>query len=172
MNRLLVFATAVLFGTMLFALRIHSIAPASGAQALATAPAPITIGRPRRALDETVLERDASGQFSLVGEVNGQEVKFLVDTGADTVALTVADAQQLGLEVDPSSFVPIGRTASGVGYGAPVRLDRVAIGGVQFEDVDAVVMDGLHTNLLGQSVLRRLGRVELRGDSMVIHPPS
>ena len=52
----------------------------------------------------------------------------------------------------------------------PVRLDRVEIAGEQFHDVDAVVMDGLDTNLLGQSVLRRLGRVELRGDRMVIHP--
>ena len=36
--------------------------------------------------------------------------------------------------------------------------------------VDAVVMDGLSVNLLGQSALSQLGSVELRGDTMVIRP--
>ncbi len=121
---------------------------------------------------EMVLRRDSSGQFSLVAQVNGEDVTFLVDTGADVVALTVEDAQQLGLDVDPESFEAVGQTASGIGYGTPVRLERIEVGGEQFNDVEAVVMDGLTTNLLGQSVLRRLGRVELQGDRMVIHPVS
>lgn len=120
--------------------------------------------------DAMVLQRDSSGQFRLTGQVNGDDVTFLVDTGADVVALTVEDAQALGLDVDPEQFVPVSRTASGVGYGMPVQLDRVEIGGEEFSDVEAVVIDGLGTNLLGQSVLRRMGRVELRGDEMVIHP--
>ncbi len=120
--------------------------------------------------DVLELHRDSTGQFNTVAQINGDDVSFLVDTGADTVALTVDDAQRIGLDVDTASFMPIGRTASGVGYGMPVRLDRVEIAGEQFRDVDAVVIDGLDTNLLGQSVLRRLGRVELRGDRMAIHP--
>ena len=119
-----------------------------------------------------VLQRDASGQFHMTAQVNGEDVRFLVDTGADVVALTVADAQRIGLDADPEQFEPIGRTASGVGYGAAVRLERIDIDGHEIGDVDAVVMDGLSTNLLGQSVLRRLGRVELRGDTMVLHAPS
>jgi aspartyl protease family protein len=117
-----------------------------------------------------VLQRDSSGQFRLTGQIDGNDVTFLVDTGADVVALTVEDAQALGLDIDPDQFEPVSRTASGVGYGMPVLLDRIAIGGEEFENVDAVVIDGLTTNLLGQSVLRRMGRVELRGDRMVIHP--
>ena len=39
----------------------------------------------------------------------------------------------------------------------------------EVRNVDAVVVEGLPTNLLGQSVLRRLGKVELSGDRMVIH---
>lgn len=124
----------------------------------------------KRDSDVLELHRDSTGQFNTVAQINGDDVSFLVDTGADTVALTVDDAQRIGLDVDTASFMPIGRTASGVGYGMPVRLDRVEIAGEQFHDVDAVVIDGLDTNLLGQSVLRRLGRVELRGDRMVIHP--
>jgi predicted aspartyl protease len=36
--------------------------------------------------------------------------------------------------------------------------------------VSAVVIRGLPVNLLGQSVLRRLGSVQLSGDRMVIQP--
>ena len=60
------------------------------------------------------------------------------------------------------------QTASGVGYGAPVTLDEIEVAGMTLRNVDAVVVQGLSVNLLGQSVLRKLGGVELKGDSMVI----
>jgi aspartyl protease family protein len=116
-----------------------------------------------------VLDRDGRGQFHLSADVDGQPVEFLVDTGADIVALTVEEAERLGLEVDPESFAPVGQTASGVGNGQVVSLDRLEVAGSEFRDVDAVVMEGLSTNLLGQSILRQLGGVTLEGDQMVIH---
>lgn len=115
-----------------------------------------------------VLRRDSGGQFHLSAQVNGQDTRFLVDTGADVVALTVEDADALGLGVDPASFEPIMRTASGTGYGARITLDTLALGEAEFQNVPAVVVQGLHVNLLGQNVLRELGRVELSGDRMVI----
>jgi len=118
--------------------------------------------------EETQIARDESGQFRLTAQVNGQDARFLVDTGADMVALTVEDARNLGIDVDPESFEPIGRSASGVARGAVVRIDRFQLGDAEFHDVDAIVLEGLGTNLLGQSLLRRLGKVELRGDRMVI----
>ena len=116
-----------------------------------------------------VLKRDGSGQFNLIASANGSEVAFLVDTGADMVALTEAEAENLGLMLDESDFEPMAQTASGVGYGAAVTLDELVVAGQEFHDVEAVVMRGLSTNLLGQSVLGKLGKVELKGDSMVIH---
>ena len=40
--------------------------------------------------------------------------------------------------------------------------------GKTMHEVDAVVVKGLTVNLLGQSVLRQLGGIELTGDKMVI----
>ena len=117
-----------------------------------------------------VLRRDGSGQFHVTALVEGQDVRFLVDTGADVVALTIDAAEQLGLPVDPGSFQPMMQTASGVGYGAPVTIDNLEVGGQEFRSVPAVVVEGLTVNLLGQSVLRQLGKVELSGDRMVIRP--
>lgn len=119
--------------------------------------------------DYTVLERDGSGQFHVTAQVNGQDTRFLVDTGADVVALTLDTAQRLGLDVNPDTFVPLSKTASGTGYGAMVTLDRIEVAGQEFDDVQALVLDGLGTDLLGQNVLRRMGKVELQGDKMVFN---
>jgi len=124
--------------------------------------------KPAASSEQTEIARDESGQFHLTAQVNGQDARFLVDTGADVVALTVEDARTLGVDFDANMFEPIARSASGVAKGARVQLDRFRLGDEEFHNVDAIVLEGLETNLLGQSLLRRLGKVELRGDRMVI----
>jgi aspartyl protease family protein len=117
---------------------------------------------------ETVIERGPAGQFHLDAFVNGEPTEFLIDTGSDIVALTMTDAERIGVDVAPEDLRPIMRTASGTGNGARIKLDRLELGNEEFRDIGAVVVEGLEVNLLGQSVLRRLGKVELRGDRMII----
>lgn len=167
MNRLIAFA---MFTVLVAAMLAPDLKSAIGAERPVPA-ADAAQTRPQHrayAADVTVLDRDASGQFHMTAAVNGQDTRFLVDTGADVVALTVDEAERLGLGVRREEFQPIMQTASGVGYGAPVTIDRITIGDDEFRDVEAVVVDGLGTNLLGQSVLRRLGKVELQGDRMIL----
>jgi aspartyl protease family protein len=114
------------------------------------------------------IDRDDSGQFHVVARVDGQDATFLVDTGADVVALTVDEAERLGIHVQPGDFEQNMQTASGVGNGARVNIDRLELDGEEFSKVHAVVVEGLQENLLGQSVLRRLGNVQLSGDRMII----
>ena len=118
--------------------------------------------------DDTELDRDASGKFRLGAVVNGEDAKFLLDTGADTIALGVEEAERLGIEVDRESFVPIAETASGTGNGAHIIIRSIEIAGQEFHNVDAIVIEGLNENLLGQSLIRKLGKVEMQGDKMVI----
>jgi aspartyl protease family protein len=120
--------------------------------------------------ERQVIRRDSSGQFHLTGQVNGEDVRFLVDTGADILALSVETAEAAGIEFDAASFEPITQTASGVGLGTQIEIEHLEVGGVQFDNVRAIIVEGLGVNLLGQSVLRRLGKVEMQGDRMVIHP--
>ncbi len=117
---------------------------------------------------ETSIERGPGGHFYTDASVNGSSIPFVVDTGATTVALTVESARAAGLYVDPSSFTVVGSGASGATRGKLVTLDRIEVAGRTVENVDAVVLEGLEVNLLGQSVLTRLGSVEMRGDKMVL----
>ncbi len=118
--------------------------------------------------DPTVIHRDSSGRFSLDAKVNGNDARFLVDTGADIVVLTVATAQSSGVPVDPSSFQPIVQTASGEGRGAKYTVQELEVAGRSFRNVDVVVVEGLDTNLLGQTLISKLGGVSVDGDSMVL----
>jgi aspartyl protease family protein len=119
---------------------------------------------------EVVLDRTYDGHFYADALVNGQPVRFLVDTGASGVALTSEDARRIGLPFQPSEFVVIGSGASGDVLGKPVMLNAVTIGPKELRDVRGVIVaDGLRVSLLGQSFLSRLSSVQMMGDRMTLH---
>lgn len=140
-------------------------APASGSVSVSA-----EVSAPTRIGSAAVVEiaRDAQGQFHLEVDAGGQTVRFLVDTGADVVALTEDDADRMGIRPDASDFRPILRTASGAAMAAPVQIAHLTIGGHDLDDVKAVVVPDLTVSLLGQSALRRLGSITLRGDRLII----
>jgi aspartyl protease family protein len=159
---------AIAFGAIIVMMLIASAVMPAADKPPAPASAPVAKASAAATSSALVLQRDGSGQFHLTAMVDGQDTRFLVDTGADIVALSEAEADRLGLMIDPAEFQPMMRTASGVGYGAPVQLASLELAGREFTDVPAVVVQGLEVNLLGQSVLRQLGKVELTGDRMTI----
>ncbi len=130
--------------------------------------APGFAGAPVAGGGALVLMRDPGGQFRGDASVNDQPVRFVIDTGADGVALSEADARGVGVLPDPATYRQVVTTASGPGYGAHVRIDRLQIGGHVLHDIDAVVVRGLGTSLLGQTALRQLGPVTIVGDRMTI----
>src|SRR5688572_16478997 len=64
-------------------------------------------------LSGITLTRDADSHFYLDMLVNGRSMRFLVDTGASSVALGRSDARRLGLTVFPDDFTGTAETASG-----------------------------------------------------------
>ncbi len=171
MNRLMVTAIASVFFLGLIAKGMSPAADSVGAEAPVKKLASAHVAKfadDQAPGEDTVIHRDSSGQFRINGKVNGLSSKFLVDTGADVIALTLETAQDAGLSVDPGTFQPMLQTASGEGMGARYVVKEMEIAGRPFTDVEVIVAQGLETNLLGQSMLRKLGKVELEGDKMVI----
>lgn len=115
-----------------------------------------------------VLRRDWTGQFHITAAINGVEGRFLVDTGADLVALSPEDAEAMGVAFDPAAMRPILRTATGAANGVVSVIDRIEVAGQELHEVPVAVVEGLDRPLLGQSALRRLGRVALEGDRLLI----
>lgn len=115
------------------------------------------------------VRKAADGHFWAEAKVEGRHVRFLVDTGASTVALTPADARRLGLEVGELVFDQPVTTASGRTMGAAVTLEYVSVAGARIDDVEALVLqDGLETSLLGMTYLGRLSRFEASRDALIL----
>lgn len=115
------------------------------------------------------IEREPDGHYWTRADVQGTEVKFMVDTGASIVALTFRDAQRLGLKPEQLVFDSEIRTAGGITYGAPVMLKSIRIGRVQVEDVGAVVLrTDLEQSLLGMTFLGELNSYEFRRGQLII----
>src|SRR6059058_1551688 len=140
----------------------HRSAPAAPAPAVArpaaapaASPAPAPEPAPFAAV-ETKLSRMPNGHFYADAAVNGQPVRVVVDTGASTVALTVADAQRIGVPFSQNEFTVIGSGASGPVRGQDVTLDSVTVDGKEVHGVRAAVLEGLDVSLLGQTYLSRI----------------
>ncbi|HYF22691.1 MAG TPA: TIGR02281 family clan AA aspartic protease [Caulobacteraceae bacterium] len=123
------------------------------------------------ATDAAAVTKGADGHFWAEAKVNGRRVRFLVDTGATTVALTADDAFRLGLKASELDFRHPVSTAAGKTKAALVELDYVSVAGAKVEKVQALVMEeGLETSLLGMSYLGRLSRFEATRDSLILRP--
>jgi len=163
----LVIGLSVLVALMAPARR-HAPAVSTEAAVIQAEDSPATVVPVSSSNGELVLNRGPSGHFETDASVNGQSLPFVVDTGADVVALTIEDARRAGLYVDPTSFKVIAEGASGPVRGQDIMLDRIEVNGHIVEHVRAAVLEGLGRNLLGQSVLTQLGGVEMTGDKMVL----
>jgi aspartyl protease family protein len=101
------------------------------------------------------LAAGAGGHFMADGQVNGGAVRFVVDTGATTIALPASDAIRLRIDYRSGRTGTVS-TAAGPTTAYIVRLDTVRIGGIELQGVEAVVIEqGLNVALLGNSFLSR-----------------
>lgn len=125
-----------------------------------------------RVVDGTVaMAAGESGHFIVEANVDGVDLRFLVDTGASDLVLSPADAKRLGFDTEKLSFTKTYRTANGVVHGAPVRLGRVAIGPIVVEDVRASVNGAaMNRSLLGMSFLNRLSGYAVEDGRLILKP--
>jgi len=98
-----------------------------------------------------------SGFFQSRGRINGRDIEFLVDTGANIVVLSSQHADRIGLEYAQGQRTQAS-TASGTAPMFLVQLDSISIGGIELENVSAGVIAGGFPQipLLGMTFLSRV----------------
>ncbi len=107
--------------------------------------------------NEVVLKRGPDGHYRAEALINNVKVPVLVDTGATGVAISQNVADRLGLK---SITAITTNTANGNSVGYLVRLKSVKLGGVEANNVSAMIAPGLDGDvLLGMSYL---GRMDVR----------
>lgn len=95
---------------------------------------------------------DNLGHFRIKGSINGQNVTFIIDTGATWVAVPQSLAKDLQLkELYPVNM----RTAVGEASGSLTRLQQIVFGNYTLENIKAVIVPGAEDDevLLGMNVL-------------------
>ena len=111
--------------------------------------------------------RAADGHYWAEALVEGRPMRMLVDTGASVVTIDRDQAEKIGVRVAPRDFTRSVHTASGSIKAAPVVLTSLMVGGVQIEQVEALVVDArLPAPLLGMSYLGRLEGFEAGQDGL------
>lgn len=105
-------------------------------------------------------------QYRTTGSINGRPTSFVVDTGANIVAMNAGHARQLGIDYQD------GRQSKAMTAGGPVRswdvsLAEVEVGGIRVNNVRAAILEGQFPQqiLLGMTFLRN---VEMRESSGVL----
>ena len=115
---------------------------------------------------EVKLVSNRQGHFVASGQINGQPVDFMLDTGATDVSIPAEMAKQLKLE---EGFGVTLSTANGLSQGYRTRIDRLQVGDIVLRDVRALVAPGLGGKqvLLGMSALNKLEFTQ-RGGTMLL----
>jgi aspartyl protease family protein len=104
---------------------------------------------------QIVLTAGSGGHFMTSGSINGRAVRFLVDTGATSVAMSIAEAEHIGLDYR-SGQRGLVSTANGNVPAYKLRLAEVRVGDVVVYDVEAMVVPAqMEFILLGNSFLTR-----------------
>ncbi len=119
------------------------------------------------AQQSVTLKADGAGHYLTTAQVNSATVQFLLDTGASSVVLNKGDAERAGINFKNA---PVGytQTANGTGQVWRVKIDRLRIGDVELNNVDALINSTpMPFGLLGMSALNRMD-MKREGEVMVL----
>ena len=106
-------------------------------------------------VQEVVLDRNRYGHYVATGQINGQKVIFMLDTGATMVDVPSHLASRLSLVRGPPFQA---MTANGVISVYSTILDEVQLGGIRLTRIRASINPSRQEDeiLLGMSFLRQL----------------
>lgn len=120
------------------------------------------------------MERQENGLYLIPCKVNGVPMKFIFDTGASSVNISMTEALFLlkngriqENDIKGTSRVQI---ANGeIVENTKILLRKIEVGGIEINDVDATVSHNLNAPLLlGQSAISKLGTIQLEDANLII----
>src|SRR4051794_3263481 len=125
------------------------------------------IGTPVEEGRETRIPMAIDGHFWVQAQLNGQKVRFLVDSGATMTTIDRETALRAGVAVSPrrDQFV---RTGNGIIRVSSGRADELQVGGITRHDVGLQVADNDDLNVLGMNFLSSLSRWGVQGRWLVL----
>ena len=103
---------------------------------------------------EVPLKRNRQGHYMLIGQINGEDVEFLLDTGATDVVVPESTARKLGL---PYGIRGRAMTANGPVTIYQTRINELHLGKIRLTNIDASISPNMEgAILLGMSALGQI----------------
>lgn len=125
------------------------------------------VGTPVQDGKETRIPMAIDGHFWVDAQVNGKDVKFLVDSGATMTTIDRETAAKAGVLVTGAKdqFV---RTGNGIIRVSSGRADNIQVGDIVRNDIGIQVADNDDLNVLGMNYLSTLSRWSVEGRWLVL----
>lgn len=106
------------------------------------------------------------GHFWVTARVNGQEVRFMVDSGASVTTLSKNEAQAAGI---PTTFRRVMvNTANGQAWVTKSQADTLQVGPIERSDFSVDINETEDVNLLGMNFLSSLESWRVEGRFLVL----
>jgi len=127
------------------------------------------LGTPVQQGRETRIPMAIDGHFWVEARLNGQKVKFLVDSGATMTTIDRKTALRAGVAVSPRRDQYV-RTGNGIILVSTGRADELEVGAITRSDVGLQIADNDDLNVLGMNFLSSLQSWGVQGRWLVLVP--
>lgn len=116
------------------------------------------------------IQQSSDGHFWIDGQVNGETVRFLVDSGATVTSISGDTARRVGVEASGGLPVMV-QTANGTVTAERARVERLDVGTINRENFPVHVSDAFgDTNVIGMNFLSSLSGWGVENGWLVLRP--
>jgi aspartyl protease family protein len=125
------------------------------------------VGTPVTQPGETRIPMAVDGHFWVRADVNGREVRFLVDSGATMTTIDRKTATAAGVAIDPNRTQLV-RTGNGMIRVSSGRAESLEVGNIERRDIAVQISESENLNVLGMNFLSSLDRWGVEGRWLVL----
>ncbi|HEV2080643.1 MAG TPA: TIGR02281 family clan AA aspartic protease [Allosphingosinicella sp.] len=120
--------------------------------------------------EELRIKQSLDGHFWVDAKLNGETVRFLIDSGATTTSISTETAERAGIE-RRGGLPAVVRTANGVVQVDRGRAERLQVGSIARDDMAVHISPAFgDMNVLGMNFLSSLSSWRVEGRWLILKP--
>lgn len=120
--------------------------------------------------EELRIKQSLDGHFWVTAQLNGEDIRFLIDSGATTTSISGRTARQAGIE--PSGGFPaVVQTANGMIRVQRGRAQQLRVGHIERQNLAVHISEAFgEMNVLGMNFLSSLKGWRVEGRTLILTP--